>query len=174
MNKDKKIRIAVDVLLIVLGFVFLGFGIRDAIVKYKSSITPDNALFKKSYPNAYEENIYKYIDVKEANKIIGSGTGIIFIGAPHDSWSQVIVAPLEDAVKELDIDGIYYLEYKDDSDELSIEEELSIPSIIIIKERKVTVVSKEELIDSEYDGIPIEYYDEKHKEDLKNLLRNIL
>lgn len=170
-------RIAVDVILIVLGFVFLVFGIRDAINKYKSSITPDNVLFVRSYSSIGEDNPYKYVSIKEANEIIEKHSGVIFVGFPGDSWSQVLVAPLKSIVESYGVDTIYYLEKlenDDMSDLKSSVQDISTPHIIVVKDGEILKeVTKTDIVREDYDGAPIEYFDEENTESLSRMLEDI-
>lgn len=147
---------------------------------FNDSKQSDNVKFSKSYTYVSEENIYKYINLQELNDILESESGIIIIGKTTDAWMQVLVNPLHDIVKEY-TDVIYYLELDDITDEddyySQVTDEvgdLSSPSILIIKDGNIlTTLHKKDLIEEDYDGIPLEYYTADRIEELRNKLEKI-
>lgn len=165
--KNKKLRIAIDIFAIILGIIFLVFGIKDAINTFKKVEVPDSAIFKKSYQYVPKDNHYKYITIKEAKNI----SGVILVGNPEDTWTQILVEPLNSAIS----DDIYYLENKDlDKKSKDYKEilglidtkELSNPMIIFIKDGKVKkLYLKENIFDKDFEGAPIEYWSEESKND---------
>ncbi len=161
-KKEKTLRIVIDIVIILIAGIFLVFGIKDLIGKIESTRIPDNVLFTKNYRNVPEDNIYRYIEEKEYEKFLKDGTGVIFEGNPNDPWSQIIAPPLEEVIKELTIDEISYFESEKDT-----------PRVVIVEQGKILAeLAHEDLIDSRYDGIPLEYFkDEKHMEELRDLLK---
>ncbi len=173
--KNKTLRIILDLVLIIVGIVFLIFGIKDAYNFYKENKIEDSVRFKKSYRSAPEDNIYKYVSLKEANEILLEKSGIILLGRTDDPWMQVLVSPLNDIVSE-SIDEIYYVEMDDiDHPDFELElEEVTLPYIVIVKEGKVlTELDKSDIIDAEYEEAPIEYFDEANTRILKEKLSKI-
>lgn len=173
---NRKYRILVDLILIILGIIFLVFGIKDVIDKYNSEKVTDATLFKREYKEVSEDNVYKYLNLKDAEKMLKEETGIILIGNSLNSWTQVLVGPLNEIAKE-EKREIYYLSTKEIDKEsknykniLKIlnKKELEVPNLIFIKEGKILkIYSKEDLYDKEYDGAPIEYWTEEQKTVLK-------
>jgi len=176
----KRTRIIIDVLLIIVGVIFLIFGIKDAVEVYNGSKINDNIKFSRSYTSVDEENIYKYKDLKGTNDILKSGQGIILIGKTTDPWMQVLVNPLHNIVEDY-TDSIYYLELDNikESDDYYTKVtdkigNLSSPTILIVKDGKIlTTLHKGDLIDEDYDGIPLEYYTDEKVEELSNKLDKI-
>lgn len=151
----------------------LGFGIKEAVDKFKSSVTSDAERFTKSYRDVGEDNPYKYIDVDEANEIIAESSGIIFVCDPNDSWCQVIAKPLTEVFEEANIETVYYLENNESNSNsnLQIESDKSVPIVIAVKDGSVLrALSKDLLIEEDYEGSPIEYYTEERVDDLKRML----
>lgn len=176
---NKKLRIGLDIVLIIVGIVFLIFGIKDAISMYKDSKVDDNVKFYRSYRSVGKDNIYKYLSVKKAEKLLDDGTGIIVFGETTDPWMQVLAEPLEDVV-EAELDEIYYLELDDidfDKEAKNIKDKIgdvTSPRIVIVKDGKVlTDLKKSDLVDEEYEDAPIDYYDESRIETLKSQLTKI-
>jgi len=178
---NKTTRIIIDIIVIIIGIVFLTSGIKDAYNLYQSSQIKDNLVFRKSYRDMEEDNIYKYISIKEANKLLEKESGTILIGSPHDSWTQILVKPLHDYSKEY-VSNIYYLE-TDDLDTESKEYtklidklgEISTPMIIITKNGKTEVkLTKNDIYDDEnFEGAPIDYFNEENIASLQSKLSTI-
>ncbi len=181
---NKTIRIIIDCLVIIIGIVFLVLGIKDAFNFFKKPTIEDSVKFKKSYSNVSKDNIYKYVTLSEANDILFNKTGIMLLGKTTDPWMQVLVEPLNDIVKEEDIEVIYYLEMNDikeeplgDYDKPVIQtrlEEINLPYIFIIKNGTILQeLGCEDIFDPDYKGAPIDYFDEQNKNTVKNDLIKI-
>lgn len=181
--KNKTLRIILDLVLIVVGIIFLVIGIKDAYNFYIENKIEDNVRFKKSYASVPKDNIYRYVTIEEADEILSNKTGLILLGRTDDPWMQVLVKPLNDIVKE-HFETIYYLEL----DELSNNEkkkvdtspirtrleDMELPYIFIVKDGNILgEIDKSDLIDDEFEGAPIEYFDDEHLIELKNKLSKI-
>ena len=178
-QKDtKKLRIILDILIILIGFVFLYFGIRDARIYYANMKKSDAEIFHKEYSYvSVKDCVYEYISLKDANKILKEDS-VILIGDSEDPYSQVLVKPLNDIYKGK---KIYYLqsvlldskkkEYNSFKKELKVKE-FTTPMIILSKSNKHKVLTKNDIYDSEFDGAPIEYFNNERKEKLKELVTN--
>jgi len=177
---NKKLRIALDIILITVGVVLLVFGIKDAYNTLKKNTISDNVKFSRNFSYVPEDNIYKYVSLKEANKILKEDKAILLIGNKNDSWTQVLTAPFENIVKEY-VDDIYYLELNNiDEDDKSYKsllkeiDEPKVPEIYIIKDGKqILYLNKKDLIDSTYKDAPIEYYTDERIQELKQKLNKI-
>lgn len=151
----------------------LGFGIKEAVDKFKSSVISDAERFAKNYRDVGKDNPYKYIDVDEANEIIAKESGIIFVCNPDDSWCQVISRPLTKVFKEANIETVYYLENDESnsSSNLQIEIDKTVPIVILVEDGNVLkALSKDLLIEEDYEGTPIEYYTNERVADLEKML----
>ena len=153
--KSKPFRITIDLILIILGIIFLVFGIKDAISTFSTKELDDNVKFSKSYTNVPTDNTFKYIKSLDN---LDEQNAIIFIGNPNDVWSQVISPVLYEIVKDK-YDVIYYYEELED-----------VPEIIIINESNKNFFKKDDLINSDYEGIPIEYFTQEKRLELSNKL----
>ena len=90
----------------------------------------------------------------------------------------MLVKPLNDIYKGK---KIYYLqsvlldskkkEYNSFKKELKVKE-FTTPMIILSKSNKHKVLTKNDIYDSEFDGAPIEYFNNERKEKLKELVTN--
>ena len=164
-SKEKAFRIAVDVILIVLGIVFLIFGIKDVIDKYDAQKTPDNLLFKDSYRSVSDDNPYVYLSRKEYDKFTSGGTGVVFVANPTDPRAQVVASPLANVTAEYGLDIVYYLEVDEDED---------LQILVIENGETITNLSKEDIFDENYEGTLAEYFKEtkyylSFKESLKSI-----
>lgn len=187
-NKDKKnkkqidtrkLEIILDIILILVGFVFLYFGIRDLMVKIDSTKVTDAEKFSRKYSYvSKDESIYKYISYKDAEIYLKSNGAIILVGNPLDSWTQVLVKPLNDLYKTKGKE-IYYLELNDEDigtrSYISLIKALNVkslntPTIIKVDKTKFKVYTKKDIYDSSYDGAPIDYFTKENIEKLKKLI----
>lgn len=189
MKNNKTLRIILDLLLIIVGIGFLISGIKDAYNFYNESknknVIEDSERFRRSFRSAPVDNIYKYVDLDEANDILLNKTGVILLGKTNDPWLQVLVEPLNNIVKE-ELDTIYYLELDDidasnfqtsDYDKPVIQtrlEDIVLPYIYIVKDGVILEeLGKEKIIDKNYDEAPIEYFSDKRVAELKEKLNKI-
>lgn len=181
MKTNKKSRIAIDALLIILGIVFLIFGIKD----FKNFISNQNAKisdaerFKADYQYVNKDNSYKYTSIEELKTMLNSKEErIILLGSPLDPWTQVIVSHLDEYAKSVE-KSIYYLEldkvdkesedYKELLKTLKIDE-LYLPTIVVQNKDKSEVLDKTKIYDSNYTEAPIDYWTEERIEELKRVL----
>ena len=112
-----------------------------------------------------------------ANKLLKENS-VILIGNSEDPYTQVLVKPLNDIYKNK---KIYYLKSSMlDSNKKEFDsfkkvlgvKEFNTPTIIITKGNKHVILLKEDIYDSEFDGAPIEYFNNENKEKLKELVTN--
>ncbi len=175
---NKKVRITVDILLIIVGIVLLVFAIKDTANTFSKNRGTDAERFFRSYSHAGKDNIYKYAKIKEINKILESGSGVIVLGNTTDTWMQVVVNPLQNECKET-VDKIYYLELDDiDKNEKEYQKleaslkDISSPRILVVKEGKVlSDLKKADIFEEDYDGIPIEYFTQDRIENFSAKLK---
>ncbi len=181
MKDNKVVRISLDIILIILGIIFLVFGIRDFKDKINESKLGDNEKFKKEFSYVSKDNIYKYITLKDLTKILENGDYIILIGNKKDSWTQILVSPLNDVVKSNKIKNIYYLDInsidKNDKNynkllsKLKLKK-LEVPIIIFTNDGKIKTVISKDIYDSDYDDAPIEYWSSDKLKTFNKLINN--
>lgn len=174
--KNKTARLAVDVIMIIVGIALLIWGIKDAYDFFKPPKVDDNILFRRSYRSVPEDNKYRYINKEDVENVFEEGSNILILGKTTDPWMQVLVGPLNEIIKD-EVDVIYYLEM----DDLTFTEEekingirfdnLSLPHIFVIESGDIKKsLGYKDIFDSDFDGAPIEYFDEEHKAILKDYL----
>ena len=115
------------VLMPILLFVLTVFGYLKVF-----NTNMDNIKFKNEYEKLNEKyyevkidknNKIKYSSYKELYKIIGKGTGIIYLGHNEDNDSRFAIETLLKALKDNEIsDTIYYLDIYNDRDMYTIED----------------------------------------------------
>lgn len=102
-----------------------------------------------------EDNIITYGSVDKINKIISSGTGVIFIGDPKDNLSRRALNILLQAADNTDLDIIYYIDSLDEIKGLEDVEKLKVPIVINVLEGDITsyyvgtIDDKEDLTEDE-------------------------
>lgn len=169
--KNKKLRIGLDIALIIIGIVFLIFGIKDAVDKINKAKVPDNVQFSKDYREIEEENIYKYLKSEDAQKFYEKSSGVLLIGNKSDAWMHVLVKPLNDIVKE-SYENIYYLEADNGSETLNKFNINKTPCIIILEDGNILVkLESKEIFEKNFEGAPIEYFTEERIDNLKSKLK---
>lgn len=174
--KIKRIRIITDILIILFGVVFLVFGIKDATKEINKNKVSDAERFHRSYNYvSTKESVYEYVSIKKAISLLDDDC-VLLIGKTTNSWTQVLVKPLNDIYK----DGkIYYLEldnientspaYNKLLAKLNVKK-LDIPTIVISKKGKLNIVTRNDIVDKDYEGAPIDYFNKETKNKLKELL----
>ena len=151
--KSKIMRIIVDLVLIGLGIVFLVFGIKDLMIKIEETKTPDNIKFAKTYTNVGSDNDFTYVNNASVEN------GIVFVGDKNDVWSLVLAPVLNRLIKDKSVSKYYY-EVNSDT-----------PVIIVRKDNEsVLELNKEDLYESDFDGIPIEYWTDDRINELNDKL----
>ena len=96
-----------------------------------------------------KENPIKYIKENELDEFLNDGTGIIYFGFPECPWCRNLVPVLLDALKEKDINEIYYLNVKNIRD----EKELNNEGEIVVKKEGNDIYSK--ILEKFNDYLPI-------------------
>ena len=103
-----KKRTMFDIFLIfILLIVLIFLGTRD----YKVDKNKDSKRFDKEYSLVSKDNVFKYVDEKEAYNILKSGEGIIFMAFSGNEWSNYYAKILNEVAKEKKIDTIYYYDF---------------------------------------------------------------
>ena len=174
--KEHKIRIVTDILIIIIGIIFLIFGVKDGIKEINKNKISDAERFHRSYSYvSTNESVYEYVSVRKATSLLDEDC-VILIGKTTNAWTQVLVKPLNDIYK----DGkIYYLELDDIENTSPIYNKLlaklnvkkiDVPSVVISKKDKLKIITRNDIVDKDYEGAPIDYFNKETKNKLKELL----
>lgn len=172
MNKTKLMRIGVDLVLIILGIIFLVFGIKDAIkqVKVTKTETPDNIKIAREYTNLSTDNVFLYLN--GSNKL-KEGNHIVILASKNDPYAQVLMPVLNEIGKSYNI-NIYYEHASIEMERYNENNKKIIyhrPEVAIFEnESSIIDLKREDLYDFNYDGILIEYWTEERINNLKSTL----
>ena len=182
MKTNKKVRLTIDVLLIILGIAFLIFGIKDlkTFISNQNIKISDAEKFKRDYQYVEEDNVYKYIKIKNLSTLLESKEEkIVLIGSPLDPWTQVITLPLNNIVKSMK-KNIYYLDLddvdKESKDYKKVLKALKVatPTVIVKTKTDINILDKQVLYDSKYTDAPIEYWTDERIDKLEKLIKETL
>ncbi len=180
MKTNKKARLTIDILLIILGIAFLIFGIKDlkTFISNQNVKITDAERFKRDYQYVDTENVYKYIKIKDLSTLLESEEEkIVLIGSPLDPWTQVITLPLNNIVKSMK-KNIYYLDLddvdKESKDYKKVLKALKVatPTVIVRTKTDINILDKQALYDSKYTDSPIEYWTDERTEELERVLND--
>ncbi len=99
----------------ILFFILLGGFIYFGSKEYKTNDN-DNEKFTSEHTGANTNNVFKYINVKEAYNLIRSDDCVLFIGIPNNENVTYYANVLDDVAKELKVSTINYYDIKEDRD----------------------------------------------------------
>lgn len=176
MNKNK-LRIIVDILIILIGVVFLIFGVKDGVKEINKHKVTDGEKFHRSFSYvSAEESVYEYVSIRGVYSVLDEDSVVLF-GDKNNAWTQVLVKPLNDIYKN---DKIYYVEMNDiDLESPAYEgilsklkiKKLIIPTVVITKNNKYKIISRDDIVDKDYVGAPIDYFTKSKVNKLKELVK---
>jgi len=77
------------------------------------------------YPSVeiLKDNVVKYVTSEELLEVLDEGTGVVYFGYPNCPWCRSAVPVLIEAADEVGIENIYYLNVKDERDEIKVKED---------------------------------------------------
>ena len=178
-------------ILILLGVVILVILIISSyfiFFKKDKNIT-DAEKFAKEYTKLSSDNVFTYRSLKEVNKMLEKGTGVVYLGFPECPWCQEYVKYIEEIAKKVGIDKVYYSNVLEDrsnnteeyqttikllKDYLPNDEEgnprVYVPLVVVIKNGKVVIADYETAKDTKGYKDPEEYWANEDLEGLKTRL----
>ncbi len=117
-------------LLIILGVVLItGCGKETDALKFKeeyeslNGVTIENTNYKYPSIEIIKDNAVKYSTNEELLEVLENGTGVIYFGYPTCPWCRNAVPVLLEAANEVGIENIYYLNMKDERDQIKVKED---------------------------------------------------
>lgn len=140
-------------LIVIFCLLCIGCGKKESVNQFKKEYEKYNDKYFQLNLNEDDEVVYG--TTSKINKIIKSGTGVIFFGSPKDNLSRVVVDILLDVVNNTDLDHIYYLDNLDGITGIDNIESKKIPLVLFVLDGKIvsyhvgTVHDKVELTDDE-------------------------
>lgn len=178
-------------ILILLGVVILVILIISSyfiFFKKDKNIT-DAEKFSKEYTKLSSDNVFTYRSLKEINKILEKGTGVVYLGFPECPWCQEYVKYVNEVAKKVDLDKVYYFNIREDRtnntedyqttikllrDYLPTDEEgnprVYVPLIAVIQNGKVVITDYETAQDTKGYDTPEEYWANEDLDALKTRL----
>lgn len=80
---------------------------------------------KYKYPSVeiFKDNAVKYVTSEELLEVLDEGTGAVYFGYPNCPWCRSAVPVLIEAADEVGLETIYYLNVKDERDEIKVKED---------------------------------------------------
>lgn len=123
-------------LLIIMSLFFItGCGKETDAEKFKKEYehfndkTIENT--KYEYPNVEisKDNVVKYASYDEVLQVLNDGTGVIYLGYPACPWCRNAVPVLLEAAGEVGIEDIYYINMKEERDEIKVKEDGSLETV---------------------------------------------
>lgn len=178
-------------ILILLGVVILVILIISSyfiFFKKDKNIT-DAEKFAKEYTKLSSDNVFTYKSLKEVNKILEKGTGVVYLGFPECPWCQEYVKYVNEVAKKVDLDKVYYFNIREDRtnntedyqttikllrDYLPTDEEgnprVYVPLIAVIQNGKVVITDYETAEDTKGYDTPEEYWANEDLDALKTRL----
>jgi len=106
--------------------VILGIGMLIAFVilgnqDLKEVELTDGERFSESYKLVPEDNVFVFKSLKEINKVLETGSGIVFLGFPACQWCQYYAKYVNEVAKEMQITEIYYFDISHDRENNSLD-----------------------------------------------------
>ena len=182
--KKKNILILLGVVILVLLIISSYF----IFFKKDKNIT-DAEKFAKEYTKLSSDNVFTYKSLKEVNKILEKGTGVVYLGFPECPWCQEYVKYVNEVAKKVGLDKIYYFNIREDRtnntedyqttikllrDYLPTDEEgnprVYVPLIAVIQNGKVVITDYETAQDTKGYDTPEEYWANEDLDALKTRL----
>lgn len=113
--KKKIIIGSIILVVIIVGIIFVTLNNKDE-AKFKQDYESLNGTTRKEDGAIYhnvdipKDNRMKYVDAKEATKLIKEGTGILYLGANWCPWCRNAAPVLIEAAQNQNLKTIYYLD----------------------------------------------------------------
>lgn len=187
MKKKRTIIISVIVFiaLISMTLFFLFYN------KKATNNNTDAIKFSEEY-NIDKDNVFVYKTLKDINKILEHGTGIVYLGFPKCPWCKGYVPYLNEVAKIENIDKIYYFDIYSDrlnnskeyqytvkllDDYLQYDEEgnkkIYVPAVIAVNKGKIVGFDDETAYDTKGYETPEEYWKNEDLDGLKTKLKKM-
>jgi len=83
----------------------------------------EGANYKYPSVEIIKDNAVKYVTSEELLKVLDEGTGVVYLGYPNCPWCRSAVPVLIESAYEVGIENIYYLNIKDERDEIKVKED---------------------------------------------------
>lgn len=180
----------VVIIFMVIAVALTAYGV---YVKNKDLIETDAKKFSEEYTKIDEENPFVYRDLKEINKILENGTGLVYLGFPECPWCQQYVVYLNEVAKDYELEKIYYADVLEDrknntedykktvellKDYLQFDDEgnnrIYVPSVIAVYKGNIVGFDDETAWDTKGFEKPEDYWNDENVKALKERLEQMI
>ena len=141
------------IIIVLLCFICIGCTDKKSSNDFKKEYEKYNDKYLKlSLENA---ELMRYSTVSEVNKVIKSGTGVIYVGSPKDNVSRKAIDILLGVAHNTDLKEIYYLDSLDGINGIEDIKDVKMPLMLFVVDGKIetyrvgTIDGKTELTDDE-------------------------
>lgn len=130
-------KVLLSVLIVVGLFLTTGCNKETDALKFKkeyeslNDVEIEGTKFKYPTVEILKDNAIKYVTSEELLKVLDEGTGAVYFGYPNCPWCRSAVPTLIEAASEVGLENIYYLNVKDERDEIKVKED---GSLEVVKE----------------------------------------
>lgn len=143
MSKDQKYLIIIIGIIVILSGIFGVYAFTHKKDNNCKQIVTDAVKFKREYEEFNDKtydnteikyfnvdlktnNLFKYVNAKDAVKFLKKGTGVIYFGFPQCPWCRTLVPYLDSIGKETGVSEIKYLNIHDIRDSYEVEDKKAV------------------------------------------------
>lgn len=123
-------KILYSLLIVFSLFLITGCGNKETdALKFKEEYeslngkTIENTEYKYPSVEINKDNAIKYSNADEIIEVLNDGTGVIYLGYPTCPWCRSAIPVLLESADEVGIENIYYMNMKDERDEIKVKED---------------------------------------------------
>ena len=128
-------KILYSLLIVMSLFLIAGCGKETDAEKFKKEYEElnDQTIGESNYKypsvDISKDNAIKYASYDELLELLNGGTGIIYLGYETCPWCRNAVPVLLEAASEVGIEDIYYINMKNERDEIKVKEDGSLETV---------------------------------------------
>ena len=189
-NKKKLFKNKIQMVIYILLFIIL-FALFIVVgqIDFKKEEEPEATQFSSLYNLVDKDNLFVFGDATDVLNILKGRSGVIFLAFPSNKWSNKYASILNEVAKEVNLDKIYYYDFKKDREEsngtyetvvntlemyVPIDDEnnknIQAPTIIIVKKGNI-IAYFDEVTLMKGPITPNEYYNENQVAGIKASLK---
>lgn len=105
------------VIYIILFILLLSLFIVVGQIDFKKEKDTEATKFSTIYNLVNKDNLYVFSDATDVLNVLKGRNGVIFLAFPSNKWSNKYASILNEVGKEMNLDKIYYYDFKKDRDE---------------------------------------------------------
>ena len=190
INKKKLFKSKTQMVIYILLFIaLLSLFILVGEIDFKKEEDTEAVQFSSLYNLVDKDNLYVFSDATDILNILKGRSGVIFLAFPSNKWANKYAEILNEVAKEVNLDKIYYYDFKKDREESNgtyetivnnlemyipindeNEKNIQAPTIIIVKKGKI-IAFFDEVTLMKGPVTPKEYYNENQVASIKSSLK---